>query len=188
MRAMSPLRPEHASTESQAAWYASGGSNRYVPGGGAKGSTHPHAATTMAAALRAWPAKIGDHPSVASARGAMREEAVAVVRATGRRDRHLFDAQVPGLAREERTQVEVDRRGAFGEAKARRDFRTYFIARATNAYSTMHYNIAALGEAAPLQQLHAPAQHSGGGAAPPGVQQGDRALLGHREIHRNAVG
>src|SRR5207249_3812135 len=68
------------------------------------------------------------------------------------------------------------------------NFRTYFIAPTTNAYSTMHYDIARSHKRHPLHALHTALQDASRRPAPPGVQQRDYVLLGHREVDRDAVG
>src|SRR5213592_421919 len=135
-------------------------------------------------------AEVGDHPPVAPTRGPMREELRAIVRAAPRRARDLRQAEPLRLAGEQVAQVDVPRGGLGGEVRAelRQDFRTYFIALATNANPAMHYNTRCRRARLLLEELHAALQDATGRAPPPGVQQRHDPLLGDHEIDRNAIG
>src|SRR5437016_5949768 len=130
-------------------------------------------------------AEVRDHAAVAALRRPMREEPIAPLGAAPGGCRDFLDAEVPRVAREDGAEVELD--GA-GESKAHCDLRANFITATANAYATMHYDVARLGNAAPLQQLDALLQNAVRGAPPAGVHQRDRALVGDGQIHRNAVG
>src|SRR5688572_9315736 len=67
------------------------------------------------------------------------------------------------------------------------DFRTYFITCTTNAYATMHYDIATPAECFPLQQLDSAIENPARSPAPAGVNERDDPFLRHREVHRYAV-
>jgi hypothetical protein len=97
----------------------------------------------------------------------MREKAIASLRTAPRRGRDVLDAELARLLGEGRTQIEPNRSSA---AEARGDFRTYFITLATNAYATMHYDIARSGMSMGRQLLDGPRQHPAGRAAPARVQ------------------
>src|SRR5207253_10658733 len=86
------------------------------------------------------------------------------------------------------TQIEPARL-RFGTAgELREHFRTYFIARATNPWATMHYDIGGTHECLPLHELDTALQDPSRGAAPPGVQQRDHPLLGRCQVDGDAVG
>src|SRR5256885_4389611 len=67
-------------------------------------------------------------------------------------------------------------------------FRTYFITRPTNTNTTMHYNIARFDERLAPDQGHPLLQHPASRTPPARVQQRHDALLGGKEIDRDAVG
>src|SRR6266699_2702808 len=129
--------------------------------------------------------EVRDHPAIPSARRAMRVEPVPLLRAAPRRDRDLPDPQGLRLLCQDRAEVELYRAA---QSKPHGDFRTNFITLATNSDAAMHYNIARLGKAAPLEELHTLLEDAVGGPAPSRVDQRDRTLLRHREVHRNTVG
>src|SRR6266436_3336028 len=129
--------------------------------------------------------EVRDHPSIPSARRAMREEPVPRLGAAPRRDRDLPDPQPPRLLRQDRAEVEQH---SSAQSKPHGDFRTNFIALATNADAAMHYNLARLGNAAPLEELDTLLENAVGGPAPSRVDQRDRTLLRDGEVHRNTVG
>src|SRR6266545_2859020 len=52
----------------------------------------------------------------------------------------------------------------------------------------MHYNITRFREAAPLEKLHALPEDAVRCTPPSRVDEGNRALLGDRQVHRNTVG
>src|SRR6266849_1191478 len=132
--------------------------------------------------------QVGDHASVAPARGAMREELRAVMRAALRRERDGCDPQGPPLLRQRGPEVHVPRSGLGAPAELAQHFRTYFIAIAANTYSTMHYDIARPHEPAPLHDLDAALHDASRRSPPSGMEQRDHLLLGCGEIHRNAIG
>src|SRR5207244_772991 len=87
-------------------------------------------------------AQISDHPPVPPARRAMREEVRPIVGAAPGRDGHLADAQLGGVPYQHRSQVDMPRsRRRPPGCQLLQHFRTYFIARPTNADATMHYNL-----------------------------------------------
>src|SRR3989442_665451 len=135
-----------------------------------------------------WQPCVGDHAPVAPTRGAVREEVLAVVRAAPGGDGDLSEAEGLGLPRQRGPEVHVSGPGLGASREPTEHFRTYFIALTTNAYSTMHYDIARSHKRHPLQDLHAALQDARRRPPPPGVQQRDYVLLGHREVDRDAVG
>src|ERR1700694_1509396 len=112
-------------------------------------------------------AEVRDHPTVAPARCAVREEAIAAFGAAPWRDRDVLDTQLARLPRQHGPQIAPRRPGVRRHVEPRRDFRTYFIAFTANAYTTMHYNIARFRKPAPLQELHGAREHPRGGAGEP---------------------
>ena len=114
----------------------------------------------------------------------MREKALALLRAAPRGDRNVTNAEPLGLLGEDAAQIEMRR---FGPPEAIGDFRTYFITLAANTYATMHYDVTCPGEATRLQEVDGPLQNPAGRAAPPRVDERERAFVGHRQVHGYAV-
>src|SRR5437879_4655362 len=91
----------------------------------------------------------------------MREEVRPIVGAAPGRDGHLADAQLGGLPYQHRSQVDMPRRRRRPPGcQLRQHFRTYFIARPTNANTTMHYNILRHDERLPAYRRPAALQHA----------------------------
>src|SRR6266566_6186280 len=114
--------------------------------------------------------RVGDHPAVAPTRRAVREEVLAVVGAAPGGDGDLSEAECLGLPRQRSPEVHVPGPCLGASRKPTEHFRTYFIALTTNAYSTMHYDIARSHKRHPLHELHAVLQDARRRPAPPGVQ------------------
>src|SRR5258705_1871176 len=128
---------------------------------------------------------VRDHPSIPPAKVAIRENPSPILGAERRRNRDLLDAQLARLLRQDRPQVQQHRSA---QSKTYRDLRTDFITLATNTDAAMHYDIASLCEAAPLQQLDALRQDAVGCPTPARVDERDGALLWDGEVHRDTVG
>src|SRR5690349_5158080 len=117
---------------------------------------------------------VGDHSPVPSARRAVGEEPIPVVGSAPRGDADLSDAELSRLPDQDGTEVHtargIDRSagpGALSRGQPLHDFRTYFIARAANTYSTMHYDIRGAGESLALEELDAALQDAPCHPAPP---------------------
>jgi hypothetical protein len=79
--------------------------------------------------------------------------------------------------------------GAFGGfSTALHDFRTYFIAVATNPYTTVHYQIGWIRSNGFTQGLDSLGKDATSDSPPTGVQQSHGLLHGIQEVNRNAVG
>ncbi len=103
--------------------------------------------------------------------------------------RHGPDSQGQSLCREDFTQIHPPgTRPASRKATGLSNLRANFIALTANAGATMHYNTRRYDSSALAQYFKPPGKYPGSRPSPPGVQEGDRALLGRHEIHRNAVG
>src|SRR2546427_3151405 len=132
--------------------------------------------------------RVGDHAPVAPTRSAVREEVLAVVRAAPGGDADLSQAECLALPRQRGPEVHVPGPCLGASREPTEHFRAYFITLTTNAYSTMHYDIARSHKRHPLHELHAALQDARRRPPPPGVQQRDYVLLRHREVDRDAVG
>src|SRR2546426_867426 len=132
--------------------------------------------------------RVGDHPAVAPTRSAVREEVLAVVRAAPGGDGDLSEAEGLALPRQRGPEVHLPGPCLGASREPTEHFRAYFITLTTNAYSTMHYDIARSHKRHPLHELHAALQDARRRPPPPGVQQRDYVLLRHREVDRDAVG
>src|SRR2546422_5993992 len=86
--------------------------------------------------------RVGDHPAVAPTRSAVREEVLAVVRAAPGRDGDLPEAEGLALPRQRGPEVHLPGPCLGASREPTEHFRAYFITLTTNAYSTMHYDIA----------------------------------------------
>jgi hypothetical protein len=106
-----------------------------------------------------------------------------------RTDRRLPDPQSARLLQQEFTQVQMRASThRLGFIHSRRDFRTYFISLAGNRYTSMHYDISGVDTHMLRKQRNTTRKYSTCGAAPPGVKQRDRSLLGGKQVDRDAVG
>lgn len=114
----------------------------------------------------------------------MRKEPLTMVRAAPRRDRHLRNAEVARLPYQDRPQIDM-LLSRF--AKALGDLGTDLVALPTNPDPAMHYDVVSTRERMALEDFDAALQHGRRHPAPPRVQEGDGALLRHREVNRNAV-
>src|SRR3989449_1565915 len=128
---------------------------------------------------------VGHHPSIPPARRPVREKAVAILGTAPGGHRDVLDAELARLLGQDRAEIEHDRTG---QSEPDCNLRTHFIAVTTNTYAAMHYNVAGIGKAAPLQELDALLEDPVGGAAPARVHERDRAFCRDREVHRNTVG
>src|SRR5712692_3961655 len=97
--------------------------------------------------------RVRDHAPVATARGPVREEVLAVVRAAPGLDGDLSEAERLPLPRQRRPEVHRPGPCLGASREPTEHFRTYFIALTTNAYSTMHYDIARPHKRHPLHEL-----------------------------------
>lgn len=73
------------------------------------------------------------------------------------------------------------------QSAAIHDFRTYFIARATNRYATMYYDIINSGAGMFNQGFYTALKNPARSASPATMEQGDRLSDGVDEVYRNAV-
>src|SRR2546426_3724411 len=128
---------------------------------------------------------VGHHPSIPPARRSVREKAVAILGTAPGGHRDVLYAELARLLGQDRAEIEHDRTG---QSEPDRNLRTHFITVTTNTYAAMHYNVAGIGKAAPLQELDALLEDPVGGAAPARVHERDRAFCRDREVHRNTVG
>src|SRR2546430_13081164 len=97
--------------------------------------------------------RVRDHPPVASARSAVRKEVLAIVGAAPAGGADVPQAQCAPLFHQHLPQIHAARLRLGPAAQLREHFRTYFIARTTNAWPAMHYNIARAHERLPLHEL-----------------------------------
>src|SRR5712691_1607540 len=131
--------------------------------------------------------QVGDHAAVAAAGAAVREEAVAIVGAAPRSDRHLVQTELPGLLRQDGAQVEGARTCLGSSGEAGEDLRPDFVAAPANPNPAMHYDVRRARERLAFEQLHSALQNTVRHTAPPRVHQGHRPLRWHREIDGNAI-
>src|SRR5579859_6027787 len=75
-----------------------------------------------------------------------------------------------------------------GRNEACCNFRTYFIAIATNTYTTMYYEFITSDSSSASKRRDAPGENPVGGAPPARVEQTDRAGFRLHEVDRDAVG
>ena len=117
----------------------------------------------------------------------MRKEPFPIVGAAPRRHRYLRDAEGVGLLDENGAQVNASGPILGRSREACRDLGPDLVTVATNANSTMHYDLGGAREGMPLEYLDAPLEHRPRCAAPSGVQQRHGSLVRHREVDGNAV-
>src|SRR2546426_9036151 len=128
---------------------------------------------------------VGHHPSIPPARRSVREKAVAILGTAPGGHRDVVYTELARLLGQDRAEIEHDRTR---QSEPDRNLRTHFITVTTNTYAAMHYNVAGIGKAAPLQELDTLLEDPVGGAAPARVHERDRAFCRDREVHRNTVG
>lgn len=107
-------------------------------------NTTPHTAAvkpTLKDSLWSWPTQVCNLSTILTLRCPVRVEPVVVMGGAIGGDRHRTDPERRGSGGEDGAQIDVGGRPFRAAAEPLRDFRTYFIAVATNAYATMHYNI-----------------------------------------------
>src|SRR3989441_9195596 len=110
------------------------------------------------------------------------------MRAAPWRERDGSDPQGLPLLCQRGPESHVPRLRSGATTELAQDFRTYFIAIATNTYSTMHYDTFRPHYPEPLHELHAALQDASRRPPPSGVKQRDHLLLGCREVDRDAIG
>jgi hypothetical protein len=73
------------------------------------------------------------------------------------------------------------------ETTALENFRSNFIARPTNTYATVHYDVASIRASSLQQPTHSPGEDSSGGSPPSGMEE-SHSPPGRYQVHRNAIG